>query len=300
MRGALARGGVLVGEPVIQLLLDRREWFPGEWVTGRLVITLRRPVYFDAVEAQLFGHELVTVIEEYDTGKRSRRVRYNESVPFLDAPLSLALVGGEPLDFGALDAGEHTYQFAAHLPPDVPPSFRRDGGDLKVEVAYAVRAGLSVPWRFDPKAVAGIDVVVPPRAAAPGPLYATKPPAFLMAATTVDALLHEAAVPRGGSLSGEFTVTTKGTRRMRAITVKIYERAHGNAKGHGASSSRFLNQLKFPDVPFDRPVPFTFSVPKDAIPDYEGELCTIVHTVAAEVDLEFAVNPTLEIPFLVS
>jgi len=93
MRGALARGGVLVGEPVIQLLLDRREWFPGEWVTGRLVITLRRPVYFDAVEAQLFGHELVTVIEEYDTGKRSRRVRYNESVPFLDAPLSLALVG---------------------------------------------------------------------------------------------------------------------------------------------------------------------------------------------------------------
>jgi len=284
---------------VLELHLDGGAWFPGETLTGILLLQLLRRTAIHEFSATLYGHEQVTVTER--RGKHS--TTYHESVPILTHPLIAQGSRGPLLYPGEYDAGTYTLPFEVPLPRGVPPSFSRAHLGFRSSVSYNLHATAGVPWRFDPRADLPVLVVLPPHPPRAERQRAAKPPGFAAGGTSIEAEVDMSDAPRDGLITGTVQVDTTGETRMRSVTVSLIEQASGRARGHsGASWPETISEHFFGpgDARFGAHLVFEVPVPPTASPSYEGQIVRMTHTLRFTADLAFAVNPTMAMPFRIT
>ncbi len=283
----------------VELHLDQDAWFPGEIVTGLMLLQFTRRTKVTEFDAWLYGHENAMVTVRH--GKTS--TTYRESRPIVQAPL-VALETRSALFWpGAYDAGTYTLPFEAPLPYGAPPSFSKTRYGFAAESVYNVHASVAVPWASDPHASETLAVVVPASAPTSGPALAAKPASFFTGGTSIEMQVDTQDAPRGGMITGTVCVSTTGTKRLRGVTVRLMEMGFATARGHQSSQTGApLAEHYFGpgEAAFGAWLPFQLPVPPTATPAYEGQIVALRHSIKAEADLALALDPSVTSPFRVT
>lgn len=284
---------------VAQIRLDREAWYPGEWVTGALLLHFTKTTEVTGLDAWLYGHE--TTMVKVKHGKHTST--YRESRPIVQQPLVAQQTQGPLLYPGVYEPGTYTLPFWAGLADGIPPSFEGAGGWFRGGFYYNVFANIQVPWASDPGSSVPLMVVLAPYAGVEGPIAASAPATYFTGGTGLELNVDQSDAPRDGVFTGTVEVKTTGKKRLRGVTVELTQQVAGQAQGRSGATRRAplaTQHFAAEDSPFGVPLPFELHVPPGAAPSYDGQIVQLRHAVRAEADMAFAVNPNADAPVKVT
>lgn len=117
------------------LLLDRSNslYYPGEFLTGKIVVKLNKKVRINKIKILLNGIGNFGWLENQASSDDTKYVHSNKNYIYL----SLVL-----LEKKSIDAGSHQFPFSIKLPDHLPSSIQTNYGSID----YSLKAILDLPW----------------------------------------------------------------------------------------------------------------------------------------------------------
>ena len=119
-------------------------YFPGDVVSGQLVVNLSEQKKFKKIKVELMGWGNVSWRETRRVNNRTQSYTVSNSEQYLALELNVH----EGPD---LPAGEHLLPFSLMLPPNIPSSFERSQAAGQGSVRYYVKANIVRDWKWDYK-----------------------------------------------------------------------------------------------------------------------------------------------------
>jgi len=246
----------------IQIHLDNSVavYFPGQTVSGRVVVSLFKPTKLEGIHLVCTGgaHVHFTRTEtrpalSLSSGVGKHRTRHNATRTvactsneyYFDQVIPLFQTGGE----FTLNDGDHSYPFAFVLPTNLPTSFE----SLHGRVRYTMKIVLKRSWKFD------IESIIPITVNAVVDLNTIQQAAMATEGTnkkTMGILFWESKpitakvwVDRMGYVPGEkifvnARVDNPTNKKMRGSKVQLVEYVTCYARGESRTETRIISEMQ--------------------------------------------------------
>lgn len=258
------------------------ELVPGERNQGRLVLHVPEPI--ERAERLLMNLR-TEAWAGYGSGKNRRVVRQQ----LLMVPLRVDLPPG------GMPAGRHEYPFHFDVPAWMPPAF--DGNDCGIY--HELTAELDVDWAFDPVSKLRPVVRLRPARGRRAPVILRSPNGF-HESIVLEVSLDSAVVAEDEPLSGKIAVRAGHEARWDGI-VLVLSRMTTVAMGHGDRRAQDVSSVRIPKASLlsGEAVPFLFPPDPTNVPTFGSPQLTVDYVVRVEVDIPWAIDPQIEVPFTV-
>ncbi|XP_034943031.1 arrestin domain-containing protein 17 isoform X2 [Chelonus insularis] len=123
-------------------------YYPGQTVTGRVILALDSPKKLRGVNIKIKGEaNTCWATDRQQLNQEGRYENESQTVTGHEEYFNIQyyLLGSPSGEEMELPAGEHSYPFSCTLPPNLPSSFEHDYGHVR----YTVKAIIDRPWKFD-------------------------------------------------------------------------------------------------------------------------------------------------------
>jgi len=255
---------------------------PGERNTGRLVLDVPEDI---ARAEHLFLSLSSVAWAGYGSGKNRRVVRHE----LLRLPLKV------DIPKGGMPAGRHEYPFHFDIPDWLPPSFQ--GYDCGL--AHELLATLDVDWAIDPVSKVHPRVAMLPSHGRRVPAVVRSPNGF-HESIVLEVTLDSAVVAEDEPLAGKLALRAGADARFDAVVLTMC-RITTVAMGHGDRRKSELAVVRLTPAMLHtgEAVPFVFPPSEDAVPSFGSPQLVVDHVLRIAVDIPWAFDPEMEIPFTI-
>ncbi|XP_039254091.2 arrestin domain-containing protein 17-like [Styela clava] len=138
--GKLTQFGLLFNE-------ERAVYFPGNTISGQLVVQLSSPMEMKAIRIKFVGRAHVHWTERHSTGSGKNRRTTTRHYSATENLFQQAVnVHGEGINNqNTLPQGHHVFPFQFQLPAPLPSSYEDHVGYIR----YHIKGTIDKPWKFD-------------------------------------------------------------------------------------------------------------------------------------------------------
>ncbi len=271
--------------PQIRLLLPRL-LFPGQRVSGTVVLHARHEVRVEGVAVELSGLERSVV----GSGKSARRTTR-----------TLLQLGARVARPGTISPGTTRYPFELALPAGLPPSF----GGRRASVAYTLRVSAPIRWWPDAQAEFQVQVVQPPVVApAPTPrLYASDPGGPRGREPYLECSLASDTLRPGGALQASVALHNVAFHSYRELhlTFRSIERAFTANRRRSSMEQLECYTARYPlQSPAEgAALPFALTLPEEVRPSAESVLWARSWFLEVRVEIPWSRDLVAVVPITV-
>eukprot|EP00118_Oscarella_pearsei_P017585 m.175370 g.175370 ORF g.175370 m.175370 type:complete len:464 (+) comp39127_c0_seq2:268-1659(+) len=126
---------------------NQNAFYPGQVISGTVVLELDEPVTARAVRLLLNGQAYVHWSEQHGSGDHRHTVHYSDRETYMNHSITLwgKQEGDRSADNPELPVGMHSFAFSFPLPTNIPSSFETYSGHIR----YWVTGQVDRPWKFD-------------------------------------------------------------------------------------------------------------------------------------------------------
>jgi len=117
-----------------------RVYFPGDVVSGQVLVNLTKEKSFKKIQVELVGKGTVEWTEQRTVNNSTHTDHFSNYESYVEHQLTVHQGPDLP-------AGDHVIPFSLALPPNVPSSFEGSDGNVR----YYVRANIVRDWKWDHK-----------------------------------------------------------------------------------------------------------------------------------------------------
>lgn len=295
---------------IVDIQLERTEFFPGEEVRGKLVLNLDREIKAKGLYLEFAGLEDASVwVENAFTS-----MDYHENRYIVQKRLRVWPHGTTDRKKRPLGPCQKTFPFKFEIPPDALPSLdapwpyelpatAAEKGLPSVlpnmgkegQITWFVKARLYRARGRDPKCKRRIQVLIPSRDL-PTPVPVSESSSEDPSKPQISIQLDKNVYALGESVTGSVRFSYEGTKKIRSANVSLQYNFHFEAEGHPKDFAQRVDVLEVERDMFDQERRFQFQLPMGGPPTVTGQLIWLDWQVEAIVNVTLGKNVTLTIP----
>lgn len=278
----------------LELVLDKPYYLSGEVVTGRVDLTINKPISFaSALKAKWTGFEKTLIENTRIVDEKPVQDVYKDEIKFFKDVIVLANFNGP------VNPGAYTYPLQYQLPTNIPGVFydkrkESDGDDIKCAVVYKVKIHLDMPGKDIKKK---IHLIVSEAVTQQmKPLHDEVKKGFTLSTgrgklfMTTD-VYKNVFIP-GEELSIAVDIKNESNKDVNQLKVKLMRKVIVRAKGRTKTDLREVHRQVYPHKIEPKEGKFQgelkFKIPHDVHPSCDGKLIDCKYNFDIECDVPMA------------